>query len=123
VRQITAGKAAAVSRRKTIRYEIPVFFPISKEEMTGMKIGRYLALSVFLMGLLITFGDRGLVDSYMMQKRLAALQKENQEIIRENSQLRHTIALLKDDLSYIEMVARKDLGMVKDGDMVYQFAR
>lgn len=88
-----------------------------------MKIGRYLALFVFLMGLLITFGDRGLVDSYMMQKRLAALQKENQETIRENSQLKHTIALLKDDLSYIEMVARNDLGMVKDGDMVYQFAR
>lgn len=88
-----------------------------------MKIGRYLALFVFLMGLLITFGDRGLVDSCMMQKRLAALQKENQEIIRENSQLKHTIALLKDDLSYIEMVARNDLGMVKDGDMVYQFAR
>jgi len=88
-----------------------------------MKIGRYLALFVFLMGLLITFGDRGLVDSCMMQKRLAALQKENQEIIRENSQLKHTISLLKDDLSYIEMVARNDLGMVKDGDMVYQFAR
>lgn len=91
--------------------------------MTEMKIGRYLALFVFLMGLLITFGDRGLVDSCMMQKRLAALQKENQEIIRENSQLKHTISLLKDDLSYIEMVARNDLGMVKDGDMVYQFAR
>ncbi len=88
-----------------------------------MKIGRYLALFVFLVGLLITFGDRGLVDSCMMQKRLAALQKENQEIIRENSQLKHTISLLKDDLSYIEMVARNDLGMVKDGDMVYQFAR
>jgi len=30
---------------------------------------------------------------------------------------------LKDDLSYIETVARNELGMVKDGDTVYQFAR
>jgi len=88
-----------------------------------MKIGRYLALLVFLMGLLITFGNRGLMDNYMMEKRLSSLKKENQEIARENNQLKNTVALLRDDLSYIETVARNDLGMVKEGDRVYQFAR
>jgi len=88
-----------------------------------MKIGRYLALLVFLMGLLITFGNRGLMDNYMMEKRLLSLKKENQEISRENNQLKNTVALLRDDLSYIETVARNDLGMVKEGDRVYQFAR
>jgi len=88
-----------------------------------MKIGRYLALLVLMMGLLITFGNRGLMDSYMMEKRLVSLKKENQELIRENNQLKNTVAFLKDDLSYIETVARNELGMVKDGDTVYQFAR
>jgi len=88
-----------------------------------MKIGRYLAALVLVMGLLITFGHRGLMDSYMMEKRLSSLKKENQELILENNQLKKTAALLKDDLSYIETVARNELGMVKDGDTVYQFAR
>jgi len=88
-----------------------------------MKIGRYLALFVFLMGLLITFGNRGLMDNYMMEKRLSSLKKENQEIARENNQLKNTVILLKEDLSYIETVARNELGMVKEGDRVYQFAR
>jgi cell division protein FtsB len=88
-----------------------------------MKIGRYLALFVFLMGLLITFGNRGLMDNYMMEKRLSSLKKENQEIARVNNQLKNTVILLKDDLSYIETVARNELGMVKEGDRVYQFAR
>ncbi|MDY0186771.1 MAG: cell division protein FtsB [Syntrophus sp. PtaU1.Bin005] len=88
-----------------------------------MKIGRYLALFVFLMGLLITFGNRGLLDNYMMEKRLSSLKKENQEIVLQNVQLRNTIALLRDDLSYMETIARNELGMVKEGDRVYQFAK
>ncbi|OPY84435.1 MAG: cell division protein FtsB [Syntrophus sp. PtaU1.Bin208] len=88
-----------------------------------MKIGRYLALFVFLMGLLITFGNRGLLDNYMMDKRLSSLKKENQEIISENNRLKNTVVLLRGDLTYIETVARNELGMVKEGDRVYQFAK
>jgi len=102
---------------------VPFFFPIPEEENGEMKIGRYLALFVFVMGLLITFGNRGLMDSYMMEKRLTSLQRENQEIIRENQSLKKTVALLKDDLPYIETVARNELGMVRDGDLVYQFPK
>jgi cell division protein FtsB len=75
------------------------------------------------MGLLITFGNRGLLDNYMMEKRLSSLKKENQEIVLQNVQLRNTIALLRDDLSYMETIARNELGMVKEGDRVYQFAK
>ncbi|SEL95506.1 cell division protein FtsB [Syntrophus gentianae] len=88
-----------------------------------MKIGRYLTLFVFLMGLLITFGNRGLLDNYMMEKRLSSLKEENQEIMRENNRLKNTVVLLRGDLSYMETVARNELGMVKEGDRVYQFAR
>jgi cell division protein FtsB len=101
----------------------PGSLPILQKERAEMKIGRYLVLFVFLMGLLITFGNRGLMDNYMMEKRLSSLIRENEEIARENNSLRNTVVLLKDDLSYIETVARNDLGMVKEGDRVYQFAR
>ncbi|MDI6775641.1 MAG: septum formation initiator family protein [Syntrophales bacterium] len=88
-----------------------------------MKVGRYLIVIVLFMGFLITFGDRGLVDNYMMRKKLLPLKKLNCEIYRDNRELKKTITLLRSDLSYIETVARNELGMVKKGDIVYRCAK
>jgi cell division protein FtsB len=88
-----------------------------------MRIGRYLAVFVLVMGFLIAFGNRGLVDNYMMRERLAALKKANQDIARENRGLKKTIILLRSELPYVEMVARNELGMVKKGDLVYRFSQ
>jgi cell division protein FtsB len=85
-----------------------------------MKVGRYLIVFVSLMGAMITFGDRGLVDNYRMKEKLMALKKINHEITLENIALKKNITLLRDDLPYIEMMARSGLGMVKKGDMVYR---
>ncbi len=88
-----------------------------------MKVGRYLVAFLLLMAILITFGNRGLVDNYLMSKRLAQLKAQNNEITIENSDLRRKIILLRNDLSYIESLARNELGMVKKGDMVYRLSR
>lgn len=88
-----------------------------------MKVGRYLVIIVIVMSALITFGNRGLIDNYMMRKHLISLKKAQQEIVEENAGLKRTIVLLRSDLPYIEMVARNELGMVKKEDMVYRFAK
>ena len=88
-----------------------------------MKIGRYLIFFLLLMALLITFGNRGVVDNYLMSKRLAKLKSQTREITLENNELKKKIILLRNDIIYIEMVARNDLGMVKKGDVVYRWAK
>lgn len=88
-----------------------------------MKVGRYLAIFVLLMGALIMFGDRGLIDNYRLNGKLMALKKINHESTLENIALKKNITLLRDDLSYIEMMARSGLGMVKKGDLVYRSAQ
>jgi Septum formation initiator len=88
-----------------------------------MKIGRYLVVFLLLMALLITFGNRGLVDNYLMSKRLAQLKSQTNEITIENNELKKKILLLRNDFNYIEAVARKELGMVKKGDIVYRWAK
>ncbi|MCE5282236.1 MAG: septum formation initiator family protein [Deltaproteobacteria bacterium] len=88
-----------------------------------MKVGRYLIIFVLLMGALITFGDRGLIDNYRMKEKLVALKTINHELTLENTALKKSITLLKDDPSYIEMMARSELGMVKKGDLVYRMAQ
>ena len=87
-----------------------------------MKVGRYLVVFVLLMGALITFGDRGLVDNYRMKGKMMVLKKINYEMTLENIALKKNITLLRDDLSYVEMMARSELGMVKKGDLVYRTA-
>jgi len=88
-----------------------------------MKIGRYLIVLVLLMGALITFGDRGLIDNYRMKEKLMSHKKNNHEITLENIALKKNITLLRDNLSYIGMVARSELGMVKKGELVYRKAQ
>ena len=88
-----------------------------------MKIGRYLVVFLLVMALLITFGNRGLVDNYLMNKRLAELKFQNDEIAIENKELKRKILLLRDDLAYIEMSARSELGMVREGDIVYRLTK
>ena len=86
-------------------------------------VGRLLILFLLLMSLLITFGNRGVVDNYLMSKRLSELKLQNREITKENNEFKNKITLLRNDINYIEMIARNDLGMVKKGDIVYRWAK
>lgn len=88
-----------------------------------MKVGRYLVVFLFFMALLITFGNRGLVDNYLMTKRLAQIKSLNDGVAAENNELKKKIVLLRTDLGYIESLARNELGMVKKGDMVYRLSK
>lgn len=88
-----------------------------------MKVGRYIIVIIVFVGLLITFGNRGLWDSYLMQQRLHELQRTNQDIVQDNLSLKKEINLLQSNLSYIEMIARNDLGMVKQGDVVFRISK
>jgi cell division protein FtsB len=88
-----------------------------------MKVGRYLVAFTVFMGILIVFGNRGLIDNYKMLKRLDDVKKKNQEIAAENYEIKKKILLLRSNLPYIEMIARNELGMVRKGDIVYRFAK
>jgi cell division protein FtsB len=86
-----------------------------------MKVGRVLFGIFIIMVLLIIFGDRGLMDYRTLKEKQVTLEEANESIISENRDLKREIGLLKGDVRYIEAVARRELGMVKQGDRVYQF--
>lgn len=88
-----------------------------------MKIGRYLVGFLFIMALLITFGNRGIVDNYLMSKRLAQLKSQNNIMAAESNELKKKIILLRTNLAYIETIARNELGMVRKGDVVYRLPK
>lgn len=86
-----------------------------------MKIGRYFVAGFFVMVLLILFGDRGLLDYIEIKEKIFLLEAENSRISAENEQLRERIVLLRANRDYLELVARRDLGMVRDGEIIYRF--
>jgi len=85
-----------------------------------MKVGKVLLLFLILMGSVILFGSRGVLDNYRLNQKLLDLQKGNEEIVAKNGALKKEILLLRNDMRYIEKVARDELGMVRQNDRVYR---
>ncbi|MBE9532372.1 MAG: septum formation initiator family protein [Proteobacteria bacterium] len=65
------------------------------------------------------FGDKGLVEAYGLKKHRDSIIAHVDLLKAENSTLEDEIALLKDDKRYVEMVARKDLGMIGKDEIIY----
>ncbi len=86
-----------------------------------MKIGKFLLGIFIIIALFIIFGNRGFTDYRMLKEKQAALEETNKCTAAENDELKKKITLFKTDLRHVETVARRELGMVKQGDIVYQF--
>lgn len=80
----------------------------------------FIILVVVMLGLII-FGDRGLLHVWRGNQQKAELEKKIQALEQVNAGLRQEIDSLNNDLRTIESLARRELGMVRDDEQVYQF--
>ncbi len=79
-------------------------------------------LVLFLvLGLLTFFGDKGVLQLLRLQKELSRIREANKVTEAENRKLREEVRRLQNEKRYIEEIARKELGMVKEGEIIYQF--
>ena len=85
-----------------------------------MKVGKILLLFLIFAVPVILFGNRGILDNYRLNQKHADLRKSNEETVMKNDALKKEVLLLRDDLRYIEKVARDELGMVRQNDKVYR---
>ena len=67
------------------------------------------------------FGDAGLLSYFRMQRTQGQLHHEIEELHWKNAELKNQIESLRSDPHYIEQIAREQLGLVKDGETIYQF--
>jgi cell division protein FtsB len=78
---------------------------------------------LFVLIVLALSGDRGLIASYKTGLYRAEL-ASNVDVLRAaNAEQRKEIYALKNDRAYLEDIARKERGMVREDEIVYQFAR
>ncbi len=76
-------------------------------------------LFIVVVSVVAIFGDKGLVEAYGLKKQRDSIVAHVESLKEENKLLEEEIALLKNDKRYVEMVARKDLGMVGKDEIIY----
>lgn len=80
-------------------------------------------LALVLMALLVplVFMQWGFLDLKERQQELADRQAVNRSIAQENRSLEKEIRRLNHDPAYLEHIARKELGMVAEDEIVVKF--
>jgi cell division protein FtsB len=85
---------------------------------------KFLFITLPLLGLMLAwlgFGERGFIHLYKMEKKREASLKRIFTMEKENQKLLDVIQRLQKDQAYIESVARRELGLIKEDEILYRF--
>jgi cell division protein FtsB len=64
------------------------------------------------------FGERGLLANIDVRQRIAAKQSSIDEMTTRNDTLTEEIRRLREEPSAVEELAREELGLIKDGELL-----
>lgn len=84
-----------------------------------------IAASLFI-GVVVAwlgFGERGFFNLVKMQKERQAYLERIERLKNENQALIDEIRRLRTDEQYLESIARKELGLIKEGETLYRFEK
>ena len=79
----------------------------------------FLLAICLLLGIVIN----DVIQIYMMKKKNIATIEEIEYLMEKNELLKTEIHLLENNNSYIQLIAREKLGMIKEGEIVYKFLK
>lgn len=68
--------------------------------------------------IVIVFGDNGLVDYHLLKGERDRLVQANEALSRDNLSQYREIDRLKNDLKFVENVARQELGMIGKNEVI-----
>ena len=83
-------------------------------------------ITLILLGLIVfwlAFGDRGFVHLFRMEKERQNYLEKIRKLEKANQDLMEQINKLKEDKEYIEKMARKELGLVKEDEIIFRFRK
>ena len=83
-----------------------------------IKTSFFLAICL-LLGIVIN----DVIQIYILKKKNIATIEENEYLMEKNELLKTEIHLLENNNSYIQLIAREKLGMIKEGEIVYKFLK
>lgn len=79
-----------------------------------------LVMSIISVPLLI-LGDEGLPRYRQLKDELQETRSRNDQLRREIQDLQHEVRAVRRSPQAVERIARNELGMIRDGEIVFQF--
>ncbi|HPD60531.1 MAG TPA: septum formation initiator family protein [Thermodesulfobacteriota bacterium] len=79
-----------------------------------------LIFFVFLIAYWTVFGDNGILKLREIKQESDKVKAASEKIKAENERLKKEIKLLQEDRKYLEKVAREDLGMTRQDEIIYK---
>ena len=92
--------------------------------MNGKNILKFSLLALLFLGLVaawLGFGERGFIHLYRMDRERQTYQEKINKLERENRELLDEIHRLRSDREYVENLGRRELGLVKEDEIIYRF--
>ncbi len=90
-------------------------------------VERVLPIAVLVIAIVgapvLIFAPEGLPRLRGLEHELAGVEAESRQMEREIEELRAHVTRLRDDPAALERTARDDLGMVRQSEIVFQFAK
>lgn len=88
-----------------------------------MRSRLYLIPAAIILFLLFftVFGERGLLRIHELDREKQEISRRSEALRVENENLKREIEALRSDRRYLESIARKDFGLVRPNETVYQF--
>ena len=98
----------------------------TREELAAARSARkrwlvFVAVLAIVIAVSSVVGKKSLVKVLQMSKTRTELQQEITRLKQVNEELTREIQAFTDNPGQVEAIAREDLGLVKPGEIVYQF--
>jgi len=97
-----------------------VTLPVPDRRPLGPRV-RLVVLLLLALVAASVMGNRGLIRLYQMHRTKAALAREIEQLTATNAVLAEEVRALRTDPGRVEAIAREELGLVKPGELVYEF--
>ena len=91
--------------------------PVASPRRHAMKVLLVLVSSALIVNAFA--GNRGFIDAFEAQRQSEWLDHEVSRLRGENDRLRALSVRLRTDVSAVEEVARRDLGLVRPGELLF----
>jgi cell division protein FtsB len=83
-------------------------------------------LILLFLGLIVAwlgFGEGGFIRLYRMEKERQTHLDRIQDLEKKNRELLEEIERLREDAAYMESLGRRELGLLKDDEVLYRFVK
>ncbi|MDW7771550.1 MAG: septum formation initiator family protein [Desulfobulbaceae bacterium] len=91
--------------------------------LSELRLVKRVVLLLGIAGILwfIFAPGRGYFHYHRVQKQVEALARENRSLAEQNAELRKEIERLQNDDAYLEELARKKYGMLRENETIYEY--